>query len=277
MERAIGVIDSGVGGLTVVNEIMRQLPNEQIVYLGDTKRCPYGSREESEIKEFTYSMVREIMTYDLKMLVIACNTATAYTLKDLKQMLDIPVIGVIKPGSRAAISVTQTKKIGIIGTEATIKSRAYEYSLKEINSDLEVQRLACPSFVPMIESGDYLKMNTLEMIKEVLSPLTNNKMIDTLVLGCTHYPLIAGEIGEVLGEDIHIISSSGETAREMSVILDQRNLLSKDLISSHLFLMTGNKDNFKLVYENIFDNRLSNFADVEIKQIELKELEESYK
>lgn len=277
MERAIGVIDSGVGGLTVVNEIMRQLPNEQIVYLGDTKRCPYGSREESEIKEFTYSMVRKIMTYDLKMLVIACNTATAYTLKDLRKMLDIPVIGVIKPGSRAAISVTQTKKIGIIGTEATIKSKAYEYSLKEINSDLEVQRLACPSFVPMIESGDYLRMNTSEMIKEVLSPLTKNKMIDTLVLGCTHYPLIAEEIGEVLGEDIHIISSSGETAREMSVILDQRNLLSRELISSHLFLMTGNKDNFKLVYENIFDNRLSNFADVEIKQIELKELEESYK
>lgn len=276
MGKAIGVIDSGVGGLTVVNEIMRQLPNERIVYLGDTKRCPYGSREKSEIKEFTYSMVKYIMTYNLKMLVIACNTATAYTIKDLRKALDIPVIGVIKPGSRAAISVTQTKKIGIIGTEATIKSKAYEYSLKEINSDLEVERLACPSFVPMIESGDYLKTNTIETIREVLNPLIKNKMIDTLVLGCTHYPLIADEIGKALGEEVHIISSSGETAREMSVILEQRNLLSKKLEGSHLFLMTGNKDNFKLVYENIFDNRLSSFSHVEIKQIELKELEGSY-
>lgn len=276
MERAIGVIDSGVGGLTVVNEIIRQLPNERIVYLGDTKRCPYGSREEAEIRAFTYSMVKKMMTYDLKILVIACNTATAYALKDIRQALNIPVIGVIKPGSRAAISVTETQRIGIIGTEATIKSKAYEYSLKEINSNLEVERLACPSFVPMIESGEYLKDNILESIKEVLNPLTENKSIDTLVLGCTHYPLIANEIRQVVGEDVQVISSSEETAREVSVILDQNNLLNKQTNFIHLFLMTGNKENFNKTYENIFDNTLCSLSDVEIKQIELKEIEESY-
>ncbi len=277
MERSIGVIDSGVGGLTVVNEIMRQLPNERIIYLGDTKRCPYGSREESEIKLFTYSMVKEIMTYDLKVLVIACNTATAYTLKALRKELEIPVVGVIRPGSRAAISVTETKKIGIIGTEATIKSRAYEYSLKEINKELEVQRLACPTFVPLIESGEYLKVNIIKQLEHVLKPLKENKLIDTLVLGCTHYPLIADEIAKVFDEKIHVISSSEETAREVSVILDQNNLLNKNGKSIHLFLMTGNKENFELIYENIFDTTLSDFPDVEIKQIELKEIEESYK
>ena len=276
MDRAIGVIDSGVGGLTVVNEIMRQLPNEQVVYLGDTKRCPYGSREEEEIKRFTYSMVREILTYNIKILVIACNTATAYTLNDLSKELDIPVIGVIKPGSRAAISVTNTKEIGIIGTEATIKSKAYEKNLKEINDELEVDRLACPTFVPMIESGDYLRNNPLEEIRKVLMPLKQNKSLDTLVLGCTHYPLIAEEIQEIFGEDVNVISSSEETAREVSVILDQNNLLNKAITKKHLFLMTGNIKNFTLIYENIFDNTLKSFSDVEIKQIKLKELEESY-
>lgn len=276
MDRAIGVIDSGVGGLTVVNEIMRQLPNEQVVYLGDTKRCPYGSREEEEIKRFTYSMVREILTYNIKILVIACNTATAYTLNDLSKELDIPVIGVIKPGSRAAISVTNTKEIGIIGTEATIKSKAYEKNLKEINDELEVDRLACPTFVPMIESGDYLRNNPLEEIRKVLMPLKQNKSLDTLVLGCTHYPLIAEEIQEIFGEGVNVISSSEETAREVSVILDQNNLLNKAITKKHLFLMTGNIKNFTLIYENIFDNTLKSFSDVEIKQIKLKELEESY-
>lgn len=274
MERSIGVIDSGVGGLTVVNEIIRQLPNEHIVYLGDTKRCPYGSRKELEIKEFTYSMVNKILTYNIKILVIACNTATAYTLNDLSERLDIPVIGVIKPGSRAAISVTKTKEIGVIGTKATIKSKAYEKSLKEINNEINVEGLACPSFVPMIESGEYLRDSHLEEIRKVLLPLKQNKDIDTLVLGCTHYPLIAKEIQQAFGGAIHVISSSEETAREASVILDQHNLLSPNLTKKHLFLMTGNKENFKLVYENIFDNTLKDISDVEIKQIEIKELEE---
>ncbi|HLR60365.1 MAG TPA: glutamate racemase [Pseudogracilibacillus sp.] len=274
MERSIGVIDSGVGGLTVVNEIIRQLPNEHIVYLGDTKRCPYGSRKELEIKEFTYSMVNEILTYNIKILVIACNTATAYTLNDLSERLDIPVIGVIKPGSRAAISVTKTKEIGVIGTKATIKSKAYEKSLKEINNEINVEGLACPSFVPMIESGEYLRDSHLEEIKEVLVPLKQNKYLDTLVLGCTHYPLIAKEIRQAFGGEIHVISSSEETAREASVILDQHNLLSPNLTKKHLFLMTGNKENFKLIYENIFDNTLRDISDVEIKQIEIKVIEE---
>src|SRR5699024_929402 len=162
-----------------------------------TKRCTYGSRNEDDVKRFTYSMLREIFFYNIKILVNACNTATAYTLNDLSKELYIPVIGVIKPGSRAAISVTNTKEIGIIGTETTIKSKANEKNVKKSNDELEVDRLACPTFVPMIESGDYLRNNPLEEIRKVLMPLKQNKSLDTLVLGCTHYPLIAEEIQEI--------------------------------------------------------------------------------
>src|SRR5699024_7773427 len=148
--RSIGVIDSGVGGLTVAHELMRQLPNEKIIYIGDTQRCPYGPRPAHEVKRFTMELVRFLMKKNIKMIVVACNTATAFALDDLKKELPIPVIGVIQPGARAAIKSTKNNKIGIIGTEGTIASQAYPEALKKINDHLEVTGLACPLFVPMV-------------------------------------------------------------------------------------------------------------------------------
>src|SRR5699024_7219053 len=152
----------------------------------------------------------------------------------------------------------------------------YEKNLKEINDELEVDRLACPTFVPMIESGDYLRNNPLEEIRKVLMPLKQNKSLDTLVLGCTHYPLIAEEIQEIFGEDVIVISSIEETEREGSVILNHKNSLNKGTTKRHLLLITANTKNFTLIYENIFDNTLKSFSDVERNRIKLKELEESY-
>lgn len=253
LERAIGVIDSGVGGLTVVHELMRQLPKEQLIYLGDTARCPYGPRTKEEVQEFTWEMVDFLLTKNIKMLVIACNTATAFTLKDLNEKLDIPVIGVIQPGARAAINFTKNNQVGIIGTEGTVKSGAYTDALQKIKTDIQVTALACPEFVPMVEkgilSGDYAK----RVVNKSLYPLNRYKQMDTLILGCTHYPLLKNTIQEVIGEDVTIISSSEETARETSTILDVHHILNKeDQIPVHQFYATGDLDIFIEIAKTIF-------------------------
>src|SRR5699024_3809353 len=155
MTLPIGVIDSGVGGLTVVHELMRQLPNEKIIYVGDTLRCPYGPRPPQEVQQFTREMVAFLLKQNIKMLVIACNTATAFTLEALRQELDIPVVGVIHPGARAAIKVSQSNKVGVIGTEGTIKSGAYETTLKRLKPHISVASLSSPAIVPFIVQGEY--------------------------------------------------------------------------------------------------------------------------
>ena len=155
MKQAIGVIDSGVGGLTVAKEVIRQLPNEKIIYLGDTARCPYGPRTTREVKRFTWEMTSFLLEKKIKMLVIACNTATAAALDEIRKELSIPVLGVINPGARAAIKKTKNYRVGIIGTEGTVKSGAYERALKSLNSRLFVKSHACPKFVPLVESNEF--------------------------------------------------------------------------------------------------------------------------
>ena len=162
----IGIIDSGIGGLTVVKEMMRQLPNESIIYLGDTARCPYGPRSSEEIKQFTWEMTHYLEKFHIKMLIIACNTATAVALHEIKTSLSIPVIGVIHPGSRAAIKVSETNRIGVIGTEMTIKSKAYEKAIKSIRKSIYVTGLACPKLVPLVESGLWSGPVTEQIVSE---------------------------------------------------------------------------------------------------------------
>ncbi|MEW9108006.1 MAG: glutamate racemase [Cytobacillus gottheilii] len=216
--RPIGVIDSGVGGLTVAKEIMRQLPNENIIYLGDTARCPYGPRTGAEVKEFTWQMTRFLLEKNMKMLIIACNTATAVALEEIQAELPIPVLGVIAPGARTAMKVTNNHRIGIIGTEGTIKSKAYEKAIKKISSKSEVFGLACPKFVPLVESGEYEGEIPRKIVAETLAPLKDYQL-DTLVLGCTHYPLLEQLVKEYMGKSVKVISSGEETAREASTIL----------------------------------------------------------
>jgi len=264
LDRAIGVIDSGVGGLTVVHELMRQLPKEQLIYLGDTARCPYGPRTKEEVREFTWEMVDFLLTKNIKMLVIACNTATAFTLKDLKENLNIPVIGVIQPGARAAINFTKNNQVGIIGTEGTVKSGAYTYALQKIKTDIQVTALACPEFVPMVEKGILSGEHAKRVVHESLLPL-QNKQMDTLILGCTHYPLLKNTIQEVIGEDVTIISSSEETARETSTILDVHHILNReDHVPVHQFYATGDLDIFIEIAKTIFQE--ANFQMLTIKK-----------
>lgn len=252
-QQAIGVIDSGVGGLTVASELMRQLPKERLIYLGDTLRCPYGSRPKEEIKRFTWDMVHFLMKKNIKMLVVACNTATAYTLTELQKELAIPVIGVIQPGARAAINVTKNHRIGIIGTEATIKSSAYPNALYMINNHMEILSQACPPFAPMVEKGITGGPEALKIVENQLDPMNNGTNIDTLILGCTHYPLLKDVIQHVMGENVQLISSSEETARETSAILEGNHLLNDhDDDIEHQFYTTGVLDVFKKQTEAIF-------------------------
>lgn len=268
MAQPIGVIDSGVGGLTVVHELMRQLPKEPLIYLGDTARCPYGPRPEAEVKQYTWEMVHFLLKKNIKMLVIACNTATAFTIKDLKEKLDIPVIGVIKPGARAAIKSTENNHVSIIGTEGTIRSRAYSYALRKIKPDIEVIPLACPSFVPMVEKGILDGPKAKSVVETTLAPILKQDMMDTLILGCTHYPLLKDTIQEVVGDKITVISSSEETARETSTTLDIHQISNHDdHITPHQFYATGDLEIFIEIAQRIFKD--SNFEMLTIKHAEL--------
>lgn len=265
MNRAIGVIDSGVGGLTVAHELMRQLPKEQLIYVGDTARCPYGPRTEEEVKRYTWEMVDFLLTKNIKMLVIACNTATAFTLKELKESLDIPVIGVIQPGARAAINFTKNNHVGVIGTEGTVRSGAYSEALQKIKPGITVDALACPLFVPMVEKGILDGPQATAVVEKSLLPLKNNHGMDTLILGCTHYPLLKETIQSVIGEHVTVISSSEETARETSTILDVHHLLNQhDFMGGHQFYATGNLELFIEIAESIFND--TNFQMLSIKK-----------
>lgn len=241
MNRPIGIMDSGVGGLTVAKEVMRQLPYEKIVYLGDTSRCPYGPRPEKEVLKFTWEMTQFLMKKQIKMLVIACNTATAVALEEIRRELPIPVLGVIEPGARTAIMMTNNYNIGIIGTEGTIKSRAYEQALKLINRKTNVYSLACPKFVRLVESGENHGVMAQRVIAETLQPLKKQKL-DTLILGCTHYPLLEKPIQDFMGESVTVISSGEETAREMSTILHHNRMLNQSGEDpTHEFFTTGSR------------------------------------
>ncbi|MFB1052186.1 glutamate racemase [Paraliobacillus sp. JSM ZJ581] len=254
MDQPIGVIDSGVGGLTVASELMRQLPKEQLIYLGDTFRCPYGSRPREEVIQYTLEMVDFLMKKKIKLLVIACNTATAFTLDLLREKLPIPVIGVIQPGARAAIKSTQNMKIGVIGTEGTIASKAYPDALHSIHSEINVHDLACPRFVPMVEKGILTGEEAYRVVDESLQPLKNEQIIDTLILGCTHYPLLKDTIQSVMGEEVTVISSGEETAREVSAILGYQELLYEgERIPRHAFYTTGSSKIFKQIAKQWLD------------------------
>ncbi|ASK63037.1 glutamate racemase [Virgibacillus phasianinus] len=266
MDQAIGVIDSGVGGLTVAHELMRQLPKEKLLYVGDTLRCPYGPRSEEEVKKFTWEMVNFLLEKKIKMLVVACNTATAFTLTELQNHLDIPVLGVINPGARAAINATKNMHIGVIGTDGTIRSNAYPQALLNINSKIHIDALACPLFVPLVEKGMLHGYTTFQIVSESLEPIRQNNHIDTLILGCTHYPLIKDTIQQFMGNHVSIISSSEETARETSTILEYHELLYKgERIPNHQFFTTGELEIFEKIAKRIFNSSESNAQSVAIE------------
>lgn len=222
----IGVFDSGVGGLTVAREIMRQLPNERIVYFGDTARVPYGSKSKETVTRFSRQIVHFLEKQDVKAIVVACNTASAYALEELEKEVDIPMIGVVKPGTRAALAATVNKKIGVIGTEATINSGIYTRYIQGIDSGVKIIGKACPLFVPLVEEGLWEDPVTDEIARRYLSELVDSG-IDTLILGCTHYPMIRSTVGKIVGEQVTLVNPAYETARELKALLADKGLESE--------------------------------------------------
>lgn len=271
-KRPIGFIDSGVGGLTVVKEAMRQLPHEVFCYIGDTARCPYGPRTPEQVRQFTIELAYFLMEKDIKLLVIACNTATATALTTLKELLPIPIVGVILPGSRAAIKATRNQRIAVIGTEGTIASNEYQTSIFRKNQQIDVVSLACPKFVPVVESNEYTGPLAKRVVRETLMPLHKTKM-DTLILGCTHYPLLRPIIQDVVGQEIQLIDSGAETINEVSVLLDYYNLAedtpNSDLL--HQFYTTGSAEMFKRIA-----SAWLGLDHLVVNHIDLKEIEGKY-
>lgn len=219
----IGVFDSGVGGLTVAREIMRQMPQEKLVYFGDTARVPYGTKSQETVIRYSRQIIRFLRTKEVKAIVIACNTATACALETVEKDLDIPIIGVIHAGARAAVEATKNRKIGIIGTEATIRSGVYTELMKRMNPAIEVTGKPCPLFVPLVEEGLLHDSVTDEIASRYLASL-KEKYIDTLVMGCTHYPLLRSTLARLMGEEVTLINPAYETARELKNLLGEKGL-----------------------------------------------------
>lgn len=219
----IGVFDSGVGGLTVAREIMRNLPNEHIVYFGDTARVPYGSKSKDTIIRYSRQIIRFLQTQDVKAIVIACNTASALALDAVEYEFDIPIIGVVKPGARAAAAATKNKRVGVIGTESTINSRMYHQLIGELDPEITVVGKACPLFVPLVEEG-WLKDPVTETVARRYLDELLEQDIDSLIMGCTHYPLLRSLLRGVVGEQVNLVNPAYETAKELERLLQEKGL-----------------------------------------------------
>lgn len=225
-ELPIGIFDSGIGGLTVVRQIHRALPQEDLVYLGDTARVPYGTKSPSTVVRFSCEDTQFLLQQNVKAVVVACNTASAWALPTLEQKFKVPIFGVILPGVRAALEKSRTQRIGVIGTSATIRSKAYGNGLLARCDTVKVFARACPMLVPLVEEGWTNHRVTREVLLEYLTPLRRHR-IDTLILGCTHYPLLKAAIRSIMGRDVALVDSAESCARDVKERLEQLNLLSK--------------------------------------------------
>lgn len=260
----IGVFDSGVGGLTVLKEILKELPHENTIYLGDTARVPYGSRSMETIVRYAFESMKFLKKHDIKMLVIACNTASAISLEALKARSPIPIIGVIEPGARAAVNASKSKRIGVIGTEATIRSRSYIKALKETDKTTHIVSVHCPMFVPLVEEG-WTEGEIADLAVKKYLGAFEGKEIDTLLLGCTHYPLLAPAISKFLGPNIRLVDSAVETAKETAMILKKHKIENTSKKKpERRFFVTDGIDKFQFVGERFLGQQISNIRMVMI-------------
>ncbi|MGH2724499.1 MAG: glutamate racemase [Actinomycetota bacterium] len=241
--RAVGVFDSGVGGLTVVRQVLDLLPREAVVYFGDTARSPYGPRALDEIRGFAREIAAYLLDRDVKMLVVACNSVEVAAIEDLTARAGVPVVGVIDPGVRAALRATRTGRVGVIGTEATVRSGAYDRAVS--GSAVRLLSQACPAFVPFVERGDTTSDELVGIAEGYLEPL-RRVGVDTLILGCTHYPLLSGLLREIMGPEVVLISSAEETAKDVYGTLRRHGLLAPgDAAPVHEFLCSGDPGSFR--------------------------------
>ena len=264
----IGVFDSGVGGLTVAREIMRHLPNENIVYFGDTARVPYGSKSKDNIIRYSRQIINFLKTKNVKAIVIACNTASALALDVVREEFDVPIIGVVEPGARAALEATKSKKIGVIGTEATIRSAMYEKIIKGFDGDATVVGKACPLFVPLVEEGFAKHKVTEEIIDYYLASFMDTD-IDSLILGCTHYPLLRSRIKEYVGAQITLVNPAYETAMDLRQVLkdcDMENTEMSDEHAAYSFYVSDAADKFKQFANSILPYDIETTKQINIEE-----------
>lgn len=259
----IGVFDSGVGGLTVASEVMKQLPNERIIYFGDTARVPYGNKSKKAIIKYSKQIVNFLLEKNVKGIVIACNTASAFALDEIISQVSIPIIGVIEPGAKTAAYVTKNNNIGIIGTKGTINSGMYQHLLNETNPEFVVHEKACPLFVPLVEEGWINDPITFDVARRYLEDFIEID-IDTLVLGCTHYPLLRDTIGSVLGEKVTLVNPAYETAKTLKNVLNNKGIESSQLSDQHEFYVSDGVDQFNTFANGILPNYLKNAKEVNI-------------
>lgn len=254
--RPIGIFDSGVGGLTVASQIEKILPEEDIVYFGDTARVPYGTKSKETVTKFSVENVEFLMERDVKLVVVACNTASSLSLDFLKRCFRVPIIGVIEPGAKGAVSTTRSNRVGVIGTNATISSGAYERAIKKINPRISVSTQGCPLFVPLVEEGWLNKDVTRQVASEYLSPLKAKK-IDTLIMGCTHYPLLRQIIQDVMGRNVMLVDSAKEVAKEARIILDSAGHLNRPgRKGKHSFFVSDEPSRFIRMAERFLKRRI---------------------
>ena len=265
----IGVFDSGVGGLTVVRAIVDLLPREPILYLGDNGRFPYGPRPVEEIRGFALEIAEHLVARGVKMLVVACNSIEVAAIADLADAHGVPVVGVIEPGTRAAARTTRNRRVGLIGTEATVRSGAYERTMDELAPDVDLISQACPAFVDHVERGDTSSDELLRRAREYLEPL-REVGVDTVILGCTHYPMLSGLIQLVMGEDVVLVSSAEETAKDVYAALVSSNQLHRGHGEPrHEFLTTGDPDMFRRISHHFLGPELGGVRSTAIGVVEV--------
>jgi glutamate racemase len=265
--RPIGVFDSGVGGLTVARAVFDLLPFEPIVYVGDSARAPYGPRPLQEIRTFALEVADYLVSRDVKMLVVACNAIEVAAIRDVTDADVLPVVGVIDPGARAAVRATRNGRIGVIGTVATISSGAYDRAVAATGASVDLFSRPCPAFVEHVEAGDTSSDELLAAARTYLSPLRDRR-VDTLILGCTHYPMLSGLIQMVMGEDVVLVSSAEETAKDVYATLRSLDLLMGTRAEPrHEFLCTGDPDQFRSVAHHFLGPGLGTIDAVAVQPV----------
>jgi len=255
LKQPIGVFDSGIGGLTVLKELLTRLPGESFVYFGDTARVPYGTKSAETVLRFSRENVQLLLERDVKMVVVACNTASAEAVAVIQDEFDVPIIGVLEPGARAAVAATRRGEVGVIGTAGTVRSDAYRQSILRHNPDIHVYSQPCPLFVPLAEAGWIDHPVTLEVARTYLD-VYKDKNIDALVLGCTHYPLLKDVIGKVMGPGVALVDSAIETAMEVERVLDERGLRG-DNSGSFQIILSDTSPTFNQVAERFLGRKIS--------------------
>ena len=262
--RPIGVFDSGIGGLTVFRALARRLPGEQILYLGDTARVPYGNKSRETVTRYTRECARFLLHRRIKLLVVACNTASALALPSLAEELSVPTLGVLQPGAERACALSRSGRIGVIGTDATIRSGAYASAIRRLRLDAQVTSIACPLFVPLAEEG-WTEGEVARLVAEKYLSAFAGKDIDALVLGCTHYPLLKGVISLVLGPSIQLVDSAEAVAEESARRLESSGLLAlRERGEEHHFYVTDSSQRFSEVGSRFLGTPLGRLEQVDI-------------